>query len=95
MVELGATVRNFSEPMKELEALILKKEIQFNKDPVLMWMFGNVVAKLDKKDNIFPNKERPENKIDGVVALIMTINRAMLGKESGSLDEWLTSMVTK
>ena len=95
MVELGATVRNFSEPMKELEALILKKEIQFNKDPVLTWMFGNVVAKLDKKDNIFPNKERPENKIDGVVALIMTINRAMLGKESGSLDEWLTSMVTK
>ncbi len=95
MVELGATVRNFSEPMKELEALILKKEIQFNKDPVLMWMFGNVVAKLDKKDNIFPDKERPENKIDGVVALIMTINRAMLGKETGSLDEWLTSMVTK
>lgn len=95
MVELGATVRNFSEPMKELEALILKKEIQFNKDPVLMWMFGNVVAKLDKKDNIFPDKERPENKIDGVVALIMTINRVMLGKETGSLDEWLESMVTK
>ncbi len=95
MVELGATVRNFSEPMKELEALILKKNIRFDKDPVLMWMFGNVVAKLDKKDNIFPDKERPENKIDGVVALIMTINRAMLGKESGSLDEWLTSMVTK
>ncbi len=95
MVELGATVRNFSEPMKELEALILKKNICFDKDPVLMWMFGNVVAKLDKKDNIFPDKERPENKIDGVIALIMTINRAMLGKESGSLDEWLTSMVTK
>ena len=95
MVELGATVRNFSEPMKELEALILKKNIQFDKDPVLMWLFGNVVANLDKKDNIFPDKERPENKIDGVIALIMTINRAMLGKESGSLDEWLTSMVTK
>lgn len=95
MVELGATVRNFSEPMKELEALILKKQIQFNKDPVLTWMFGNVVAKLDKKDNIFPNKERPENKIDGVVALIMTINRVMLGKEAGSLDEWLASIGNK
>jgi len=94
MVELGATVRNFSEPMKELEALILKKEIQFNHDPVLMWMFGNVVAKLDKKDNIFPNKERPENKIDGVVALIMTINRAMLEKETGNLDQFLSNLVS-
>lgn len=95
MVELGATVRNFSEPMKELESLILRKDIQFDKDPVLMWMFGNVVAKLDKKDNIFPDKERPENKIDGVVALIMTINRAMLGKETGNLDEWLASIGNK
>lgn len=71
MVEIGATVKNFSQPMKEIEALILQKNIQFEMDPVLMWMFGNVVARLDKKDNIFPNKERFENKIDGVVALIM------------------------
>lgn len=80
MIELGATVKNFSEPMKELEALILKKDIDFEMDPVLMWMFGNVVAKMDQKDNIYPNKERNENKIDGVVALIMTINRTMLYK---------------
>lgn len=94
MVELGATVKNFSEPMKELEALILKKNIEFEMDPVLMWMFGNVVAKMDKKDNIFPNKERNENKIDGVIALIMTINRAIQGKETGSLDDFLSNPVT-
>jgi len=75
MVEVGATVKNFSEPMKELEALILSKKIQFTDCPILMWMFGNVVARLDKKDNIFPDKERAENKIDGVVALIMALNR--------------------
>lgn len=78
MVEVGATVKNFSEPMKSLEALILEKQIEFQKDPVLTWMFGNCVAKLDKKDNIFPDKERPENKIDGVVALIMALNRWMV-----------------
>ena len=78
MVEYGATVRNFSEPMKELEALILKKQIEVSMDPVLLWMFGNVVAQLDKKDNIFPNKERPENKIDGVVASIMAMARAIV-----------------
>ena len=85
MVEYGATVKNFSEPMKFVEALILEKKIVFQKDPVLMWMFGNVVATLDKKDNIFPNKERPENKIDGVVALIMAIGRAILTQDKASV----------
>lgn len=86
MIEVGATVKNFSEPMKELEALIMSKAIQFEMDPVLMWMFGNVTAQIDKKDNIFPNKERPENKIDGVVALIMALNRALPHrKDQGSI----------
>jgi phage terminase large subunit-like protein len=42
-------------------------------------MASNVVARLDAKDNIYPRKERPENKIDGIVALIMALSRAMLG----------------
>ena len=86
MIEVGATVRNFSEPMKELEGWILEKQVTFEKDPVLMWMFGNVVAKLDKKDNIFPDKEREANKIDGVVALIMAVNRSILTPE----EEYVT-----
>jgi len=94
MVEIGATVKNFSEPMKEVEKLILAKEIEFELDPVLLWMFGNVTAQLDKKDNIFPNKERNENKIDGVVALIMAMNRAMAHQETGSLDDFLSNPVS-
>lgn len=82
MVEFGPTVLNFSEPMKELEAQIMKKGIDFTMDPVLMWMFGNVVAKLDKKENIFPNKEKEENKIDGVVATIMAFGRAIMQVET-------------
>lgn len=93
MVEIGATVRNFSDPMKELEAKILRKEIEFTNDPVLTWMFGNVVAKLDKKDNIFPDKEAVNNKIDGVVALIMTINRLQNMDNTGSFDEFLKNPV--
>jgi len=86
MIEYGATVKNFSEPMKQLEALILQKGIQFDMDPVLMWMFGNVTARLDLKDNIFPNKEKPENKIDGVVALIMALARTMPTQEANPYD---------
>jgi phage terminase large subunit-like protein len=46
-------------------------------DPVLGWMVSNVVCHTDAKDNIYPRKERPENKIDGVVALISALGRAM------------------
>lgn len=81
MIEVRPTVLNFSEPMKELEALILQKKFLYDGDPVLTWMMGNVVAKLDKKDNIYPDKERPENKIDGVVATIMAMNRWMAEKD--------------
>lgn len=77
MVEVRPTVLNFSEPMKSLEALVLQKKLVHDGDPVMGWMASNVVAHLDAKDNIYPRKERPENKIDGIVALIMGLSRAI------------------
>jgi phage terminase large subunit-like protein len=77
MIEVRATVLNFSEPMKTLEALVLQKKLVHDNDPVMAWMVSNVVAHLDVKDNIYPRKERAENKIDGVVALIMALSRAI------------------
>lgn len=78
MVEMRPTVLNFSEPMKELESLVLSKRLHHNGCPIMTWMVSNVVAHLDNKDNIYPRKERPENKIDGVVALIMALGRALV-----------------
>ncbi|MBF0421905.1 MAG: terminase large subunit [Magnetococcales bacterium] len=83
MVEVGATVRNFSEPMKRLEELVLRGELTHDGDPVMAWMMSNVVCHMDVKENIYPRKERPENKIDGVVALIMAISRAILPQDTG------------
>ena len=77
MIEVRPTVLNFSEPMKTLEALVLQSKLAHDGCPVLGWMASNVVAHLDAKDNIYPRKERPENKIDGIVALIMAISRAI------------------
>jgi phage terminase large subunit-like protein len=78
MIEVRPTVLNFSEPMKQLEALVLQKKFAFDADPVLTWMVSNVVCHRDAKDNIYPRKERPENKIDGVVAILMALNRLLL-----------------
>lgn len=79
MVEVRQTVQNLSEPMKEVEALVLQRKLAHGDCPILTWMASNVVAKLDAKDNIYPNKERPENKIDGIVGLIMVVRQAISG----------------
>ena len=69
---------NYSEPMKELEALVKAGRFHHNGCPVLEWMVNNVVAYYDKKDNIQPNKDRPENKIDGLVAILMALARFLV-----------------
>ena len=91
MIEYGATVKNFSEPMKELERLVLSGRLRHNGDKVLEWMISNVIGHLDRKDNIFPNKDRPENKIDGAVAAIMALGRAMMEQPQSDIvgiDVW-------
>jgi len=87
MVEVPQTVNYLSEPMKEMDALILDDKIHHNGDPVLTWMISNVVAKLDKKDNVFPYKERNESKIDGAVGSIMAIGRAISDDGGQSIYE--------
>ena len=82
MIEMRATVQNFSEPMKEIEKTVLDGTLHHDECPVLAWMASNVVAHLDAKENIFPRKERPENKIDGIVSLIMAMARGMVGAEA-------------
>ena len=47
----------------------------------------------DAKENVYPRKERPENKIDGAVALIMAIGRHMVFEEAGNIDEFLKNPV--
>lgn len=89
MIECRATVLQFSSPMKEIEAAVRDGRFHYNGDRVLTWMFSNVTCHQDAKDNIFPRKERVENKIDGVVALIMAMNRAMAIEEEYDLNEFL------
>ena len=90
VVEYRQTVQNMSEPMKNLEALVLQQKLLHSGDPHLTWMMSNVVCHTDAKENIYPRKDAAENKIDGVVALIMALGRAMTQKkETGiGLEIW-------
>lgn len=84
VIEYGQTVRNMSDPMKEMEAEILDGRFFHDGNPVMTWMVGNVVARKDAKDNIFPRKENENSescKIDGAVAAIMAMGRALMDRE--------------
>ncbi len=90
MVEVRPTVLNFSEPMKVLEAWVLQGRLEHNGSPILTWMVSNVVCHRDQKDNIYPRKERVENKIDGVVALLIAVNRYLAANKPAVVTEGLT-----
>ena len=78
IIEYGKNVKNFSEPMKQLEKAIIDQKIVHNGNPVLNWCLGNVVVRVDKADNILATKERADSKIDGADALITAFARAMM-----------------
>jgi len=82
IVEYRNTVLMMSEPMKELDALIRSGRIIHCGDPVLTWAVSNTTGKIDKKDNVYPNKETNSNKIDPVIGAIMAIGRAMTRDKS-------------
>lgn len=83
-VEVQPIVKNFSEPMKEWEALVLSGRFHHNGNPLMRWMVSNVVCHRDNKDNIYPRKMKVENKIDGPVATIMALSRSLLAPEAES-----------
>lgn len=77
MIQFGQGYASMSAPMKELEKLVLGAKLAHGGHPVLSWMAGNVVATRDAADNIKPDKAKSSEKIDGIVALIMALDRAL------------------
>lgn len=90
-IEINQGPSLMSEPMKELEGLVYAKALLHNGDPVLTWMMGNVVKKPGRSGGpvktYYPTKQKEEFKIDGPVALIMAMSRAMLRKDTRSAYE--------
>lgn len=77
-VEYRQGAKSFSEPSKILEALVSSKKIAHGNNPVLRWMASNVTVIVDSNKNIMPNKKKSTERIDGIVALIMALGRAMM-----------------
>lgn len=78
MVQFGQGFHSMSAPTKEFERLILEKKIIHNGNEILRWNVDNLVVETDASGNIKPSKRKATEKIDGVVALIMSLSRALI-----------------
>jgi phage terminase large subunit-like protein len=84
MHEFRATTQNLSPAIIELDAALRSGRLHHDGHPVLEWCLGNVVGKADRRGDLYPTKQRPEQKIDAAVALMMAMGRAMIEDHDAS-----------
>ncbi|MBQ3268353.1 MAG: terminase large subunit [Clostridia bacterium] len=84
VVPFGQGFKDMSPPTKELMKLTLEKRLAHGGHPVLRWMMDNIFIRTDPAGNIKPDKEKSTEKIDGAVATIMALDRAIrCGNDNG------------
>ena len=87
MVPFGQGFASMSTPTKEFYRLLMEGQIIHAGHPVLRWMAGNVVVETDAAENIKVTKAKSREKIDGIVASIMALDRCLRneGEQQGSV----------
>ena len=77
LVQFGQGYVSMSPAMREMERLILEHKLAHGNNAVLTWMANNLVVRVDPAGNIKPDKEKSIERIDGMVALVMALDRAL------------------
>ena len=77
VVPFGQGFKDMSPPTKELMKLTLEEKLAHGGHPVLRWMMDNIFVRTDPAGNIKPDKEKSTERIDGAVATIMALDRAI------------------
>ncbi len=85
MVPFGQGFASMSAPTKELMRLVLEKKLAHNGHPVLRWNMDNIFVRTDPAGNIKIDKQKSTEKVDGAVALVMALDRAVRNSSSGSV----------
>lgn len=86
-IEYGQGYKSMSGPSKELERLLLEGQMRHNCNPVLRRQANVVAIDTDAAGNIKPSKKRSGDRIDGIVAMIMALGRAMTKNSGRSVYE--------
>jgi phage terminase large subunit-like protein len=66
-----------SPPTKAWEVLIRQGAYRHGGNPVMRWMFDNIRMRSDTNDNIKIDKGRSSDKVDGCIAAVMALDRAI------------------
>lgn len=82
MVEFRQGPISFNAPMKRFEGLLLDREFAHGNHPAMTWMANNMVVRYDANMNMAPDKKTAQDRIDGVVALLMALGRAMISESN-------------
>jgi phage terminase large subunit-like protein len=82
IIQYGQTIKNMSEPTKELSALVNSGKLVHNANPVLKWMASNAAVYTDPNENVRPVKDKSSEKIDGIVATVMGLGLSMVEPEA-------------
>ena len=77
VVPFGQGFKDMSPPTKELMKLTLEQRIAHGGHPVLRWNMDNIFVRTDPAGNIKADKEKSTEKIDGAIATIMALDRAI------------------
>jgi phage terminase large subunit-like protein len=83
-VEFVQGMKSFAEPMREIIALVYSKKLAHLGNPILRWMASNLVATQDPAGNMKPDKSKSSEKIDGIVATLMALGRAIANPDLDS-----------
>lgn len=83
MIPFGQGFKDMSPPTKELMRLVLEHKIAHGGHPVLRWNMDNAFVRTDPAGNLKLDKEKSTEKIDGAIALIMGLDRAMKNQSGG------------
>lgn len=83
LIEYPQTVAMMSPATQALMQDIRAERVRHDGCPVMSWALSNVIGHFDAKDNVYPKKERPENKIDPAIAAIMARGRSLLREDQG------------
>jgi phage terminase large subunit-like protein len=86
MVEFRQGFRSMAAPTRELEKLMVSQKLAHGGNPVTRWMAANVAVAQDPAGNLKPAKDKSTERIDGIVALIMAIGRAMVVQEEQHVE---------
>ena len=77
VVPFGQGFKDMSPPTKELMNLVLAERVAHRGNKPLRWMMDNIFIRRDPAGNIKPDKQKSTEKIDGAVATIMALDRAI------------------